>query len=596
MTRRSTRTGTAPKRLIEETALTATTSDDSYFVNNFECDTIEYRTQQQMSDPISFAATSDPDTMYLHEAQREPDWAKFQAAMLEEVQAHETHGHWELVKRDDIPEGTQVLPSVWSMKRKRRIDTREIYKWKARLTVHGGKQKHGINFWETYSPVVNWTSIRLHLILSVLNNFHTRQIDFVLAYPQADVECEMYMEIPRGFEHEGSRKGHALKLIKNIYGTRQAGRVWNQHIHQGLLERGYVQSTVDHCVYYHGQTVFLLYVDDGIFAGPNSDDIDAMIASLRNDPTCKNQYNITDEGTLDDYLGVKIQQTVDGRFSLTQPHLIQQILDDLGFKENSKVKCTPALASKILQRDLAGESFQETWLYRSVIGKLNFLEKSTRGDISYPVHQCARFCSDPRAAHGEADKRIGRYLMGTRDKGIIIDPTQDSFECFVDADFCGNWDPDTAQDDPGTAKSRTGYVIKYAGCPIVWQSKLQTEVSLSTTEAEYIALSTALRDVTSLMYLLEEAKVQGIPNIATIAKVHCKLFEDNSGALELARVPKMRPRTKHLNIKYHHFREHVRQGLVTIHPISTEEQQADIYTKPLAQGPFEKFRKAIFGW
>ena len=94
----------------------------------------------------------------------------------------------------------------------------------------------------------------------------------------------MYMEIPRGFEHEGSRKTHALKLIKNIYGTRQAGRVWNQHIHQGLIERGYVQSTVDHSLYYRGQTVFLLYVDDGIFAGPDAEEMDSMIASLRNDP------------------------------------------------------------------------------------------------------------------------------------------------------------------------------------------------------------------------------------------------------------------------------------------------------------------------
>jgi hypothetical protein len=482
------------------------------------------------------------------------------------------------------------------MKRKRRIDTREIYKWKARLTVHGGKQTQGVNFWETYAPVVNWTSIRLYLILSVLNNFHTRQIDFVLAYPQADVECEMYMEIPRGFEHAGSRKTHALKLIKNIYGTRQAGRVWNQHIHNGLLERGYVQSTVDHCVYYHGKTVFLLYVDDGIFAGPDADAIDALIKSLQSDPACATQYNITDEGTLDDNLGVKIQQAVDGRFTLTQPHLIQQILDDLGFKENSKTKKTPALASKILQRDIFGDTFQETWLYRSVVGKLNFLEKSTRGDISYPVHQCARFCSDPRGPHGEAIKRIGRYLMGTKDKGVIIDPNRNSFECYVDADFCGNWDQDTAEDDPTTAKSRTGNVIKYAGCPIVWQSKLQTEVALSTNEAEYIALSTALRDVTSLMYILEEATAQGIPNIATVAQVHCRVFEDNSGALELARVPKMRPRTKHLNVKYHHFREHVRKGLVTIHPISTLDQQADLYTKPLAQEPIEKFRSAIFGW
>jgi hypothetical protein len=556
----------------------------------------ELQIQDKMCDPIGFAATSDPDTMYLHEAQRQDDWPKFKQAMMEEVQAHEDNGHWILVDRNTIPDETDILPSVWSMKRKRRIDTRDVYKWKARLTVHGGKQTQGINFWETYAPVVNWTSIRLHLILAVLNKFHTRQIDFVLAYPQAPAECEMYMEIPRGFEHHGSRKTHALKLVKNIYGTRQAGRVWNQHIHDGLLERGYVQSSVDHCVYYNGKTVFLLYVDDGIFAGPDAKEIDALIASLRNDLRYSTQYNITDEGTLDDYLGVKIQQMTDGRFTLTQPHLIQQILDDLGFKDNSKTKSTPALATKILHRDSEGAPFSEPWAYRSVIGKLNFLEKSTRGDISYPVHQCARFSVDPKESHGEAVKRIGRYLMGTLDKGIILNPTEDSFECYVDADFCGNWNADTASEDAGTAKSRTGYVIKYAGCPITWQSKLQTEVALSTTEAEYVALSTALRDVTSLMYLLVEARDHGIANVVSHPIIRCRVFEDNAGALELARVPKMRPRTKHLNVKYHHFREHVRRGLISVLPISTTEQQADLYTKPLALDLFKKFRQSIFGW
>ena len=129
----------------------------------------EYVIQENLEDPFAFSASSDPDTMYLHEARRQPDWPQFQLAMKEEVQAHESRKHWKLIKRAALPVGVSVLPSVWSMKRKRRIATREIYKWKARLNVHGGKQVHGVNFWETYAPVVNWTSIRLHLILALLN-------------------------------------------------------------------------------------------------------------------------------------------------------------------------------------------------------------------------------------------------------------------------------------------------------------------------------------------------------------------------------------------------------------------------------------------
>jgi hypothetical protein len=159
-----------------------------------------------------------------------------------------------------------------------------------------------------------------------------------------------------------------------------------------------------------------------------------------------------------------------------------------------------------------------------------------------------------------------RYLIGTKDEGIILNPTTTSFDCFVDADFCGIWNPDTAEGDSSTSKSRrTGYVIKYAGCPIVWQSKLQRETALSTTEAEYIALSAALREVISLMELLKEAKAHGTPNVMVMPAIHCKVFEDNSGALAMAQVPKMRPRTKHLNVKYHHFRTYVANGEITLH-------------------------------
>ncbi|KAI2497267.1 hypothetical protein MHU86_17231 [Fragilaria crotonensis] len=595
-----------PRRLIEDTAFPAQTQSDvarcgtplfQEDPNTFLHDMKEYLLQNSLDDPIAFsAASSDPDTMYLHEAMRQPDWPQFQQAMRDEVTAHENRRHWKLVRREAIPAGIAVLPSVWSMKRKRRIATREVYKWKARLNAHGGKQVQGVNYWETYAPVVHWASIRLHLILALINKHHTRQIDFVLAYPQADAECEIYMEIPRGFTHEGQRKTHALRLLKNIYGTRQAGRVWNKHLHAGLMERGYRQSSVDHCVYYKGSTVFLIYVDDGIFIGPDSKEIDALISSLKSDASCRTSFDITDEGQFSDYLGVKVDHLEGGQIRLSQPHLIQQIINDLDFKENTKPKNIPAIPNRILNRDHHGKDFDEPWAYRSVVGKLNFLEKSTRADISYAVHQCARFATFPKQSHADAVRCIVRYLIGTKEEGLILDPSNASFDCFVDADFCGTWNPETAEGDASTSKSRTGFVIKYAGCPIVWQSKLQTETALSTTEAEYIALSSSLREVISLMELLKEAKAHGIPNVVVEPKIHCKVFEDNSGALAMAQTPKMRPRTKHLNVKYHHFRNHVTNGEITLHAISSEDQQADIYTKPLATVLFMKLRRAILGW
>ena len=152
-------------------------------------------------------------------------------------------------------------------------------------------------------------------------------------------------------------------------------------------------------------------------------------------------------------------------------------------------------------------------------------------------------------------------------------------------------------DDPTTAKSRTGYVINYAGCPLIWSSKLQTEIALSTVEAEYIALSQSLREVISLMQMAKEMKSRKIPllgNSRTTMK--CNAFEDNTGALELAKVPKMRPRTKHINIKYHHFRDHIQRGTIQVEHVSTEQQIADIFTKPLPAALFLKHRQVIMGW
>ena len=263
---------------------------------------------------------------------------------------------------------------------------------------------------------------------------------------------------------------------------------------------------------------------------------------------------MTDEGDLTDYLGVNITFLDDGKMKLTQPHLIQQIIDDVNFKDSNqsyatKPKETPAETSKILNKDESGEPHKATWHYRSVIGKLNFLEKSTRGELAYAVHQAARFCQEPKTSHTNAVHRIVRYLIGTTDKGMILNPNNEVFECFADADFCGLWDKERAETDPTTGRSRTGYIIRFAGCPIVWASKLQTEFALSSTEAEYIALSTALRQVIPLMELLKEMKENGVINKEYVPRVYCKAFEDNSGALELARTPKMRPRTKHINTK-----------------------------------------------
>jgi hypothetical protein len=519
--------------------------------------------------------------------------------MKSEIASHKKRRHWILTKREDVPEGTKTLPAVWAMKRKRKVATGEIYKRKARLNVGGHKQEKHVNFWQTYSPVVGWVTIRFFLILAIIKGWHARQYDFVLAYPQADIEVPLYMDIPRGFDvPKGRNKDYCLRLVKNLFGQKQAGRVWNRHLHKGLIDVGFEQSTVDECLYYKGSTILLVYVDDCIIIDADFSKIQQAFEDLK-----ARGYDMTDEGDLKDYLGVDVDRRSDGTVHLTQPKMINQILRDVFFNERTKPKENPALVGQTLQRSLEEPSHDKTWSYRSIIGKLNFLEKSTRPEMAFASHQAARFSADPRAPHSKAVLHLCRYLQGTRDKGIIYTPDPSlGFEVYADADLAGTWNKETASDDPSTARSRLGYVIRYAGCPIVWASKLIPEICLSTTEAEYCSLSEALRQTIPLMNLLKECQSHGIAVNENEPEVFCTAFEDNSGALVMANTPKIRPRTKHINLKYHHFRSHVAMdgedntGKIHIKAIDTKEQLADVFTKAVAQDLFLKFRFLILGW
>jgi histone deacetylase 1/2 len=427
----------------------------------------------------------------------------------------------------------------------------------------------------------------LTLILAIKYSWPTRQLDFVLAYPQAPVECDLFMEIPRGHKLFNERKKHAIKLKRNLYGQKQAGRVWNQYLTKTLKENHFKQSDFDDCLFYFNDCIILIYVDDTIIAGPTLEKIELIVSTL------SSLFKVEDQGDISDYLGVKVKQLKNGSFSLTQPHLIDSILKDLHFQPNTRPSDTPALSTKILQPDANGKHFDQSWEYRSLIGKLNFLEKSTRPDIAYAVHQCARFSATPKESHARAVRRIGRYLLATKNLGLTYQPSGHSFHCWADADFVGNWERSIAMEDINTARSRSGYLITYAACPLLWASKLQTEIALSTTEAEYISLSTALREVIPLMNLLSELRDNVDQNIITLPTLHCKLFEDNSGAYELATTPKMRPRTKHINVKYHHFRAYVDKKWISVKKVASEHQLADIFTKPLASAFFIRLRDII---
>jgi hypothetical protein len=537
-------------------------------------------------------AAGDNDTYTLRDMLKQEDKRDFVAAMAKEVKDHESRNHWTVLPRSVIPPGTKTILAVWSFKRKRYPDGR-VLKHKARLCAHGGMQTWGVNYWETYAPVVNWMSIRTLMALSIIHDLETRSIDFVLAFPQAPLEVDIYMEPPYGFDINGE-KSFILKLNKNLYGLKNASHNFWNLLREGLEARGYKQqSESDPCVFLGKDSIVLTYVDDCIVIHKRgSSAADDLIQALKEG---HENFDFTDDGSLETYLGVDVKRHKDGRIELTQTHLIQRLLDVIGIDPMTvNPRPTPAI-KPLLFKDIEGLARKYQWNYRQAVGMLNYLTGTSRPDLAMATHQAARFCIDPKLSHERAIQRIGKYLVGTKDKGIIFKPDKTKgIECFVDADFAGAWNQ-ADSDDAGSVLSRTGYVIMYAGCPLTWCSKLQSEIALSTTEAEYIALSQSLREVIPLIQLLKEIN-EIFPLHMPTPEIHCKVWEDNNGALSLAQKGKFSPRTKHIAIKYHHFREHVDKGIISIHAIDTKEQTADIFTKPIDHSLFEHLRMKLSGW
>ena len=309
----------------------------------------------------------------------------------------------------------------------------------------------------------------------------------------------------------------------------------------------------------------------------------------------KNKFMLNIESDVAGFLGILMKKHEDGSIELLQEGLIKRILKVTGL-EDSTGKTTPAEA-KPLMKDKNGQPCAETWSYPSVIGMLMYLATNSRPDIAFAVNQCARFTHNPKRTHETAIKRIVRYLKATKDKGMVIDPTGIlNLDLYADADFAGLWTL-TEADDPSTMRSRTGYVMMLSGVPVLWGSKLQTEITLSTMETEYIALSMSMRELIPAQETIKEiAAGLGIERdeTSTISKV----WEDNEGCLLLANspMPKVTPRSKHFGVKYHWFREKVDGKTIQILPIDTKEQIADIFTKGLKKAEFENKRKLLVGW
>jgi hypothetical protein len=511
-----------------------------------------------------------------NEAMNGPNVEGFWDAMCKEVTSlTDQKGAWDVVLRQAW---MNVLPSTWAFKCKRFPDGL-IKKLKARFCVRGDKQLKGVDFFETFAPVVSWTTIQLMLILSLILGLATRQVDYTAAFLHAPINEDVYVEMPRGF----AEPGKVLKLKKSLYGLKQAPRNFFQHL-KGKLERiGFTSSPINPCLFILEKVICIVYVDDTLLFSPKPEFIDEVLTQLKEE-----ELDLEEEDNVAGFLRVKVERDdVNGRIQMTQIGLIDQIIDALGCS-SMPGKRTPAEYGA-LGSDKEGDPPQGTFSYPSVIGMLQYLQAHTRPDITLVVSQCARFIHSTKRLHELALIRIRQYLKLTRTKELTLQPTATvGINCYVDADFAGLWGFENPQ-DPNCAKSRTGFVLCIAGCPVIWASKLQSDIALSTMEAEYNALSMALKELLPLKRLVETVSQAVQLPLQTSIAMRVTVWEDNTGALTLANLEpgRMTPRSKHYAVKYHWFREHLKPNGIEVLKIDTEDQLADMLTKALRTAKFE---------
>lgn len=515
----------------------------------------------------NFAFLVDPVTVT--EASKRGDAAEWKKAMHEEIRAHEINGTWSLV---ELPSNGKPIKAKWVFKTKT-DDEGNIVRHKARLVAKGCSQRYGIDYHETYSPVVRYTSIRFLIALAVQNDMKIHQMDAITAFLQGDLDEAIYMEQPEGYE-DGSNL--VCKLNKAVYGLKQAGRQWNLKLDAAMKQFGLRKSKMDPCIYISGDVclVVAIYVDDFLLFYKDEMHLDAIRVFLNK------TFRMKDMGPAKNCIGIRFHQRK-GIIELDQANYIREILVRFGMENSKPVKTPSDTSSKLTIQTLTQEkSLVGQVPFQEAVGSLLYLTQGTRPDIAFAVNDVSRFNGNHSETHWKAVKRIFRYLSGTVDMKLRFTKTAAyELKAYSDADWASDIDK---------RRSCTGYLVNMSGGAICWNSKRQPIVALSSTEAEYIALSSAVCDFMWLKQLADEIDVR----IARRIKVFC----DNQSTIKLAASDAFRPRTKHIDIRYHHLRDKIEKGLFEVEYLPTERMAADSLTKAVTIEKFEMCRNAMGIW
>ena len=507
------------------------------------------------------------------EAMKSPDHELWRAAMEEELTSLYTMKVWELT---DLPLGKKAIGCRWVFKVKRLADG-SVERYKARLVAQGFTQIPGIDYEETYSPVVSLPAVRLILKLAVNNGWKIHQMDVKTAYLHGELKEEIYMVQPEGTTCPGS-KDKVCRLLKSLYGLKQSGRSWYETLDKKLLREGMKKCKAEPCIYYR-QTertiiILLVYVDDLILISSNQEGIEYTKTML------KRNFEMKDLGELNYILGIQIKKQPDGSITLNQSKYILEILEEFGMDQCRPVS-TPLDPKQPLSKADSPTTEEEKKAmkdlpYRRLIGKLMYLAQATRPDLAFVVSKLGQFAANPGKAHWAAGKRVLRYLRGTVQKELVIRKGRDEIVGLSDSDWAGSTDD---------RRSTTGFLIQLGETPIIWKSSKQNSVALSTMEAEFVALASCCIEMSWLTYILSEL------NYATVGDPVIKC--DNQSAISFVKGNSVSSHTRHVDIKLHFVHDLVKFQKLKIEYVPTHENVADLLTKALPGLKNQNFRDAL---
>lgn len=499
------------------------------------------------------------------EASQRSEWREAMRAELESLNERKT---WVLVDESDVPGDRKVLPCKWVYKIKKKADG-SIDRYKARVVAMGNFQVPGQDYSETHAPVAHPMTKKMFFALAAGHDLRLSQYDVKTAYLYADLKEEIYMRPPAGLS---AGEGKVCVLKKSIYGLKQAAHEWNELLTNQVKETGMEQSLQDPCLFQvpaqkeQGPAMLVTHVDDICVAAEDE-------AGMRVGEVLKQKFEVSHEADPSLYVGIKVEQSPE-EIKLSQENFLTECLKRFGW-EGMKPISTPEATIALQPREEKEEKV-EVHLYQQAVGCLNYLACGTRPDIAHATQAVAKYMKDPGVSHMKAVKRIFRYLAGTKTMGLHYKKGGDNvLVAYADADFAG---------DMPSRKSTSGIVLMMNGGAILSKSKLQDIVALSTAEAELIALTECAREVMAARYMLDGLGCSQAPT---------RIYDDNTGAIANANRGDYRGRMRQLDVSHKWVHQWVKEGVLKVEYIPSEEQLADLFTKALGVAQFSKLRKAI---